>query len=123
MAVSNAENASVFDRPLLFRCGCCARLHSFIRRQGRILLARKSQSHHHLAFEIYSLLHRLPSRFLHFLCRVLEILGSIGQSRQYPSCGRHGSLFRLINLATAYSTHFTGFVCRATYSYIERQYM
>ncbi|GFU78820.1 uncharacterized protein TNCV_4771831 [Trichonephila clavipes] len=43
----------------------CPRLHPFHCRQGRIFLARKSQSRHHLAFEIHSLLHRMPSRFLH----------------------------------------------------------
>ncbi|PRD31762.1 UNVERIFIED_CONTAM: hypothetical protein NCL1_22595 [Trichonephila clavipes] len=74
--------------PCYFRCCCCHRLHTFHHRQGRILLARKSQSRHHLAFEIHSLLHRMPSRFLllhrmpsRFLLlhRILEILGSIGQ--------------------------------------------
>ncbi|PRD32130.1 UNVERIFIED_CONTAM: hypothetical protein NCL1_21410 [Trichonephila clavipes] len=64
--------------PCCFRFCCCPRLH---RRLGWIPLARKSQSRHHLAFEIYSLLHRMPSRFLHLLYRILEILGSIGQSR------------------------------------------
>ncbi|GFW74351.1 hypothetical protein TNCV_2412501 [Trichonephila clavipes] len=34
-----------------------------------------------LAFEIHSLLHRMPSRFLHLLHRILAILGSIGQIR------------------------------------------
>ncbi|GFX28637.1 DUF4817 domain-containing protein [Trichonephila clavipes] len=46
--------------PYYFRC-CCPRLHPFPRRQGWILLARKSQSRHHLAFEIHSLLHRMSS--------------------------------------------------------------
>ncbi|GFV48789.1 uncharacterized protein TNCV_3705201 [Trichonephila clavipes] len=78
MAVFNAENASAFDGPLLLSL-CCLRLHPFHRRQGRILLARKSQFRHNLAFEIHSLLHRMPSRFLN-LHRMLEILGSIGQS-------------------------------------------
>ncbi|PRD31645.1 UNVERIFIED_CONTAM: hypothetical protein NCL1_22989 [Trichonephila clavipes] len=57
------------------RC-CCPHLHTFNRRQGRILLARKSQSCHHLAFEIHSLLHHMPFMFLH-LHRIPKILGSI----------------------------------------------
>ncbi|GFU50987.1 histone-lysine N-methyltransferase SETMAR [Trichonephila clavipes] len=66
--------------PSYFRC-CCPRLHPFHRRHDRILLARKSQSRHHLAIEIHSLLHHMPFRFLHLLHRILEILRSIGQSR------------------------------------------
>ncbi|GFS94909.1 hypothetical protein TNCV_4457461 [Trichonephila clavipes] len=79
MAVFKAENTSAFDGPLLLSL-CCFRLHPFHRRQGRILLARKSQSRYHLAFEIHSILHRMASRFLHLLRRIFEILGSIGQS-------------------------------------------
>ncbi|GFV41957.1 hypothetical protein TNCV_3229091 [Trichonephila clavipes] len=79
MSVSNAENVSAFDRPLLLSL-CSPPLHPFHRRQGRILLARKSKLRHHLAFEINSLLDRMPSRYLH-LHRILEILGSIGQRR------------------------------------------
>ncbi|PRD28744.1 UNVERIFIED_CONTAM: hypothetical protein NCL1_31498 [Trichonephila clavipes] len=67
-----------FMDPCYFRCCCCPRLHQFHRRQVWVLLARKSQSRH-LAFEIHSLLHRMPSRFLHH--RILEILGLIGQRR------------------------------------------
>ncbi|GFU17726.1 hypothetical protein TNCV_1744781 [Trichonephila clavipes] len=52
MAVSNVENASAFDGPLLLSL-YCPRLHSFHRRQGRILLARKSESRH-----------RMPSRYV-----------------------------------------------------------
>ncbi|GFX69347.1 uncharacterized protein TNCV_3866251 [Trichonephila clavipes] len=80
MAVPNAENTSAFDGPLLLLL-CCHRLHPFHRRHGRILLARKSQSSHHLAFEIHSLLHHMPFRFLHLLHCIFEILGLIGQSR------------------------------------------
>ncbi|GFV36154.1 uncharacterized protein TNCV_1974901 [Trichonephila clavipes] len=65
--------------PCFFRCCCCPRLHPFHCQQGRTLLAQKSQSRHHLAFEIHSLQHRMPSRFLHFLHCILEILGSIEQ--------------------------------------------
>ncbi|GFW43886.1 uncharacterized protein TNCV_4785971 [Trichonephila clavipes] len=80
--VSNTENALAFDGPLRYvRCCCCPRLHPFHCRQGRILLARKSLSRHHLVFAIHSLLHRMPSRFLHLLHPILEILRSIGQSR------------------------------------------
>ncbi|GFW40687.1 hypothetical protein TNCV_2836311 [Trichonephila clavipes] len=43
-----------------------------------ILLERKSQSRHYLAFEILSLLHFMSSRFRHLLHRILEILGYIG---------------------------------------------
>ncbi|GFV03922.1 transposable element Tc3 transposase [Trichonephila clavipes] len=43
---------------------CCPRHRQFHRRPGRILLARKLQSSHHLAYEIHSLLHRIPSRCL-----------------------------------------------------------
>ncbi|GFU92660.1 uncharacterized protein TNCV_4795881 [Trichonephila clavipes] len=68
--------------PCYFRC--CLRLYPFHRRQGRILLGLKSQSRPHLAFEIHSLLHLMPSRFLHLLHGILEILGLIGQI-QYSS--------------------------------------
>ncbi|GFX83993.1 hypothetical protein TNCV_4858011 [Trichonephila clavipes] len=44
-------------------CCCRSRLHPFHRRQGRILLTQKSQSRHHLVFEIHRLLHRMPSIF------------------------------------------------------------
>ncbi|GFW67682.1 hypothetical protein TNCV_3445541 [Trichonephila clavipes] len=41
--------------PCYFRCCCCCpRLNPFPRRPGWTLLARKSQSRHHLAFEIQS---------------------------------------------------------------------
>ncbi|GFS47406.1 uncharacterized protein TNCV_4863291 [Trichonephila clavipes] len=75
--------------PCYFRCSCCPRRHPFNRRQGRILLARKSQSRHHLAFEIHSLQHRMPSRFLHLLHCILKILELIGQRRYSPAHGRH----------------------------------
>ncbi|PRD30595.1 UNVERIFIED_CONTAM: hypothetical protein NCL1_25974 [Trichonephila clavipes] len=71
MAVSNAENASASDVPLLLSLSC-PHLHPFHRRQDRIILAQKSQSRHRLAFEIHSLLHHMPSRFLHLLYRILE---------------------------------------------------
>ncbi|GFX34837.1 uncharacterized protein TNCV_2327771 [Trichonephila clavipes] len=62
--------------PFSYRC-CCPRLHSLHRRQNRILFALKSQSRHHLAFEINRFLLCMPSRFLHFLRRILEILGRL----------------------------------------------
>ncbi|GFY02937.1 hypothetical protein TNCV_3508171 [Trichonephila clavipes] len=42
-----------------------------------------------LSFSNHSLLHRMQSRFLHLLHRILEILESIGQSRLTPPCGRY----------------------------------
>ncbi|PRD32357.1 UNVERIFIED_CONTAM: hypothetical protein NCL1_20722 [Trichonephila clavipes] len=59
--------------PCYFRFCHCPRLYPFQRRQYRIILARKSQSRHHLEFEIHSLLQRMPCRFLHILHRILEI--------------------------------------------------
>ncbi|PRD34799.1 UNVERIFIED_CONTAM: hypothetical protein NCL1_13536 [Trichonephila clavipes] len=53
--------------PCYFRC-CSPRLHLF----HWILLAWKSQSRHRLAFEIYSLLHRIPSRFIHLFIAFLK---------------------------------------------------
>ncbi|GFU86000.1 hypothetical protein TNCV_3070021 [Trichonephila clavipes] len=51
--------------PCCFRCcGGCPRLHPFHHRQCRVLVTRKSQSRHNLAFGTQSL---MPSRFLHFL--------------------------------------------------------
>ncbi|PRD24354.1 UNVERIFIED_CONTAM: hypothetical protein NCL1_44024 [Trichonephila clavipes] len=57
--------------PCYFRC-CCPRLHPFNHRQSKILRARKSQSHHHLAFEIHSLLNCISFRFLHLRHRILS---------------------------------------------------
>ncbi|PRD24617.1 UNVERIFIED_CONTAM: hypothetical protein NCL1_43231 [Trichonephila clavipes] len=67
---------------------CCPRLHWFHRRQGWIFLAPKSQSRHRLAFEMHGLLHRMPTRFLHLLHSILEILGSIGQSHHFQFYSR-----------------------------------
>ncbi|GFS51136.1 hypothetical protein TNCV_3532501 [Trichonephila clavipes] len=62
-AVFNKENASAFDGPLLLLL--CPRLH---RRQGRILLIRKSQSRHRLAFEIQSsATHPHPGFYIFFI--------------------------------------------------------
>ncbi|GFU62073.1 hypothetical protein TNCV_4892911 [Trichonephila clavipes] len=60
MAVSNAENASAFDGPLLLLLLSSSSSVSSSTWSG--FLARKSQSRHHLAFEIHSLSHRMPSR-------------------------------------------------------------
>ncbi|GFX63332.1 uncharacterized protein TNCV_3619351 [Trichonephila clavipes] len=91
--------------PNYFRC-CCPRLHPFHRRQGPVLLAWKSQSRHHFAFEIHSLLHRMPSRFLIFFIAFLKSsdrLDKLGNLLPVVVIG----VFRLLNLATTYSMHFT----------------
>ncbi|GFX24006.1 hypothetical protein TNCV_2731111 [Trichonephila clavipes] len=79
-AFSNAKNVSAFDGPFLLSL-LLSSSYPFRRRQGWILLTGTSQSRYYLAFEIYSLLHRMPSGSLHLIHRVLENLGSIGKSQ------------------------------------------
>ncbi|GFX06809.1 hypothetical protein TNCV_1201261 [Trichonephila clavipes] len=83
IAVSNTENASALHGPLLLSLLLWSSSSS-------LSLSDSSCTGHNLIIKHLksSLLHRISSRFLH-LHRILEILGSIGQSRLSPPCGRH----------------------------------
>ncbi|GFV87080.1 transposable element Tcb1 transposase [Trichonephila clavipes] len=82
IAASNAENALVFDGPLLLPLLSSSSSISSIDRNGFFVHGFR----HHLAFEIHSLLHLMSSRCIH---HILEILELIGKSRNSPPLGHH----------------------------------